>query len=145
MSHDKKMEYLIGCILVIVFVLLVEGQAHAQGLRQVDATAYYDYRNVGISYDGKKLVPDLTIAGRKEDLGKTAILYGEDMKLIGIYEFRDIGYGRATGKGKSKVRKGMTVGTIENGTCVDIYFKTKAECEKFGRRKVYIQIINAKG
>lgn len=139
------MEYLIGCILVIVFVLLVERQAHAMGLRQIDATGYYDYRHVGISYDGRKLVPDLTIAGRKEDIGKTAILYDEDMRLIGIYEFRDIGYGRATGKGKSKVRSGMTVGTIENGTCVDIYFKTKAECEEFGRRKVYIQIINAKG
>ena len=114
-------------------------------LREVDATAYYDYRNVGISYDGRKLVPDLTIAGRKEDIGKTAVIYDLDFNLIGIYEFRDIGFGQPTGKGKSKVRQGLSIGTIENGTCVDIYFKTKAECEAFGRQKVYIQIINAKG
>lgn len=145
MSHDKKMEYLIGCILVIVFVLLVEGQAHAQGLRQVEATAYYDYRHVGISYDGRKLVSDLTIAGRKEDIGKTAVIYDLNYNLIGIYEFRDIGYGQATGKGKSKVRKGMTVGTIENGSCVDIYFGNLLECRAFGRQKVYMQIIDAKG
>ena len=114
-------------------------------LKQVEATAYYDYRHVGISYDGRKLVPDLTIAGRKEDIGKTAVIYDLDFNLIGIYEFRDIGYGQATGRGTSKVRKGMTVGTIENGSCVDIYFGSLLECRAFGRQKVLMQIIDAKG
>ena len=114
-------------------------------LKQVEATAYYDYRQVGISYDGRKLVPGLTIAGRKEDIGKTALIYDMNYRLIGIYEFRDIGYGQATGRGKSNVLKGRTVGTIENGSCVDIYFGSLLECKAFGRQKVFIQIIDAKG
>lgn len=148
----KNIEYLIKTILAVIFIVIcclmavpVEARGSEPELKLVEATAYYDYRQVGISYDGRKLVPGLTIAGRKEDIGKTALIYDMDYRLMGIYEFRDIGYGQATGNGTSRIRKGMTVGTIENGSCVDIYFGSLLECRSFGRQKVYMQIVDAKG
>ena len=149
---SKNIEYVIRVFLVIVFVAIcvlfatpVEAQEKQPELKLVDATAYYDYRHVGISYDGRKLVPGLTIAGRKEDIGKTALIYSLDHRLQYILEYRDIGYGRESGKGKSKILPGKTIGTIENGSCVDIYFGSLLECRAFGRQKVYLQIVDAKG
>ena len=111
----------------------------------MEATAYYDSYGHGVGADGRKLVPDLTVAGRPEDLGKTAAVYDMDYNLIGLYEFRDTGYGQPTGKGKSKILPGRSVGTIEAGQCIDIYMTTYAQCKAFGRKTVYVQIINAKG
>ena len=142
-----------GILIIIMTILMVMFCIHlgtrdvkAQGsMRVVEATAYYDSYGHGYGADGRRLVEGLTIAGRVEDLGKTALVYDMDMRLIGIYEFRDTGYGQPTGYGKSKILKGRTVGTIESGTCVDIYMSTKAKCKEFGRQKVYIKIINAEG
>ena len=126
-------------ILGVVFLwAMITASVNAQGLQKIEATAYYDHHQIGYGADGRKLVEGVTIAGRIEDLGKTAVLYDEDMKLIGIYEFRDTGYGRSTGKGKSK-------GDIETGQTVDIYMSTREKCKAWGRRTVYIQIINARG
>lgn len=152
MRQTKRFEYIcIGIATVIVIIFChwlacrdVEAKSEPT-LRQITATAYYDSYGHGKGADGRKLVDGLTIAGRVEDLGKTAVLYDEDMRLIGIYEFRDTGYGRATGKGKSQILRGKTKGDIETGECVDIYMSTRAKCNEWGRRKVYIQIVNAKG
>lgn len=151
MSFTKKVEYvLVGIVTVIVIYFCTwlasrPVEAKAPTLRQITATAYYDSYGHGHGADGRKLVEGLTIAGRIEDLGKTAVLYDEDMRLIGIYEFRDTGYGRPTGKGKSQILRGKTKGDIETGETVDIYMSSKAKCKAWGRRKVYIQIIDAKG
>ena len=125
--------------------MMITASVNAKGLQKVEATAYYDHHHFGYGADGRKLVEGVTIAGRVEDLGKTAVLYDEDMKLIGIYEFRDTGYGRSTGKGKSQIIKGRPRGDIETGQTVDIYMNTREKCKAWGRKTVYIQIINAVG
>lgn len=114
-------------------------------LIKVSSTAYYDAYGYGYGADGSPLVEGLTIAGKQEWLGKTACIYNLDYRMIGIYEFRDVGYGQPTGYGKSKLLEGYTLGTIENGTCVDIYFKSYEACVEWGRQDVYIKIIEAKG
>jgi 3D (Asp-Asp-Asp) domain-containing protein len=145
-------KYIYGGILFIAIVIIavilatpVRANDTQPELKLIDATAYYDSYGHGCGADGRKLIEGVTIAGKPEWLGMTAVLYDMDMRLIGIYEFRDTGYVQPTGYGKSKIIKGETVGTIENGTCVDIYMNTKAKCREWGRRKVYMQLIKAVG
>ena len=154
MRKEKIIEAIAITVIVIIFAVAlvnlasrpVEAKEMVQpSLRKIDATAYYDSYGHGYGADGRKLVEGLTIAGRIEDLGKTALLYDEDLKLIGIYEFRDTGYGKPTGKGKSQILKGKSKGDIETGQAVDIYMSSKAKCNQWGRRTVYIQIVDAKG
>lgn len=150
MSFTKKIEYTIVGVLTFLMIVfctwLATRDVKAEPkLREITATAYYDAYGHGHGATGSELVEGLTIAGRIEDLGKTAVLYDEDFRLIGIFEFRDTGYGRPTGKGKSQILKGRTKGDIETGETVDIYMTTKAKCREWGRRKCFIQIIDAKG
>ena len=151
MIKDNKIKsFISGLILFIIFVLFLLAianpvQASTSDLKMIEATAYYDSYGHGYGADGRKLVEDLTIAGRPSDLGKTALVYDLDMKLIGIYEFRDTGYGEPTGYGQSQILQGQSIGTIEAGQCVDIYMSTREKCKQFGRQKVYIQIIKAVG
>lgn len=114
-------------------------------LKKMEATAYYDSYGHGYGADGDKLVEGLTLAARPSDLGKTFIVYDESYRLMGIYIAKDTGYGRSTHYGKSQILPGRSVGDIEAGQCVDIYFKTYADCKAFGRKTVYVQIIDAEG
>lgn len=145
----KWIFYILGFILFVWFIVAqakpVNAQEKQPELRLIDSTAYYDSYGHGHGATGRKLIEGVTVAYKPEDLGKTAVIYDTDMRLIGIYEITDTGYGQSTGKGKSKILKGKTIGTIENGTCIDIYFKTRAACQRWGRRKVYVQIVNARG
>jgi 3D (Asp-Asp-Asp) domain-containing protein len=72
-------------------------------------------------------------AGRKEWMGLTAILYTDDNgkvgDIIGIYEILDTG-------GDER---------IKNGTCIDIYMLDYDDCREWGRKNVWIQIVDAKG
>ncbi len=152
MKQDKKYEYMLIICLVIVFIvsqLVCAQNVNAQGkdpqLKLIDATAYYDSYGHGYGADGRSLIEGLTVAGRPEWLGMTAILYDLDYRLIGIYEFRDTGYGQPTGRGKSEILPGQSVGTIEGGQCIDIYMTTYEKCKAWGRQKVYIQLIKAEG
>lgn len=111
----------------------------------VDSTAYYDSHGYGFGSCGRPLVEGLTIAGRVEWLDRYVTLYevNEDGSIgdkIGRFQFLDTGYGQATGIGQSKILQGRSVGTIESGQCIDIYFSSKAKCSEWGRRKVYIVI-----
>lgn len=61
------------------------------------------------------------VAGKREWLGKVAILYDLNMNIIGIYEFKDTGAGIDTdgdGKGDS----------IKKGKSIDVYRDTLDEC-----------------
>ena len=142
-------KYISGIIATIVLIIIclcsVSVKADDNGLILVDSTAYYDSHGYGYGATGQPLVEGLTLAGRKEWIGKSAMLYDTNMNLIGIYEFRDTGYGQSTGYGSSKLLRGRSVGTIENGTCIDIYFDNYADCVKWGRRKVYMKLIEAVG
>ncbi|MDD6825778.1 MAG: hypothetical protein PUE12_06625 [Oscillospiraceae bacterium] len=81
------------------------------------------------------------IAGKREWMHKTAILYDLDMNLIGIYEVKDTGAGMDTdgdGKGDS----------IKNGKSIDVYRNTLTRCydwiKEYGDY-VYLVIIDAEG
>ena len=146
----KIQRYVIGLVMFLAIVLFAlwlakPVQADENGLMLVDSTAYYDKYGYGHGADGRALVEGLTLAGKKEWIGMSAALYDTDMNYLGTYEFRDTGYGQSTGKGSSKILKGRSVGTIENGTCIDVYFNTYSGCKSWGRRKVYMKLIKAVG
>lgn len=99
----------------------------------VECTAYCDE---GITASGKQTVEGRTIAGAREWLGCIAVLYEVDEDgsigdFIGIYEFTDTGYGKD--------------GDIPRGETVDIFMKEEAACVEWGRREVYVQIIDGRG
>lgn len=160
----EKTKYLYGAaifILIVVACLALANPVMAQEggqqdpteevqpqLREVEVTAYYDYQyHLGIGRDGRPLVEGLTIASREEWLGYSIALYDMDMRLIGIYEVRDTGYGKSLGwkYGASKIRKGSPVGDIEAGLTLDLYFDSKQDCLNWGRRKCFMQLIKAEG
>jgi len=92
---------------------------------------------------GKPTIEGVTIAGKKEWLGRTALLYevnddGGIGEFIGYREFTDTGYGK-----DSTLYPGY--GTIQTGECVDLYFDDEQTALEWGRRKIYIQVINGCG
>ncbi|WP_342756782.1 hypothetical protein [Kineothrix sedimenti] len=72
-------------------------------------------------------------AGRKEWIGLTAILYKDDNgkvgDFIGIYEILDTG-------GDER---------IKSGTCIDIYMPDYDDCREWGRKNVWVQLVDAVG
>lgn len=99
----------------------------------VECTAYNDE---GTTASGHPTVEGLTMAGAPEWIGCAAVLYEVDPDgrigdLIGIYQFTDTGYGRD--------------GDIPRGETVDIYMPDLDDCIQWGRRKVYLQIIDGRG
>ena len=80
-------------------------------------------------------------------LGKSVEVYrcnsdGSVGDCLGTYRFDDTGYGAESGYGSSRILRGRTVGTIENGTCIDFYKDTYSEAVNYGRRNVYIRFID---
>lgn len=93
---------------------------------EMEATAYCDK---GLCYDETVPMQGITVAAAEEYIGKTFVIYDENWTLIGIYEYHDTG-------GDYR---------IQNGTVVDIYIDSEYECIQFGRQKVHVQIVDAKG
>lgn len=67
-------------------------------------------------------------------------------KFIGQYQVKDCGYGKRTGVGRSRVRpdKG-SLGSIETGETVDVYFPEYSECKEWmteTRGRVFALFIN---
>ena len=96
------------------------------GYKEREATAYCDE---GLCFDETVPREGITVAAAKEYIGKTFVIYDENWTLIGIFECHDTG-------GDYR---------IKNGTVVDIYMDSEEECWKFGRQKVHVQIVDAKG
>ena len=94
--------------------------------KEMEATAYCD---IGPCFDETVQKAGITVAAAKQYIGKTFVIYDENWTLIGIYECHDTG-------GDYR---------IKNGTVVDIYKNDEEECWNFGRQKVYVQIVDAKG
>lgn len=112
----------------------------------VSSTAYYDEYNRH-SASMRELIEGHSIACKVSWLNRSVNIYkcnsdGTVGDFIGTYTFDDTGYGAESGIGESKILEGRTVGTIENGTCIDFFFDTEAECVDYGRRNVYIQFID---
>lgn len=78
-------------------------------------------------------------AYRPEDYGGVLAIYeahnNDDEYEIGEFikylEIKDCGYGTPTGEGESKIVKGKSIGTIEAGKQIDVYFPTLEECKEF--------------
>ena len=112
---------------------------------KISATCYYnEYDRPAAS--GRELVMGKSLAGMVEWLGRQVRLYrvnedGSKGEFLGVYTFDDTGYGQETGQGQSKILEGKSIGTIENGTCIDVYMNTYADCCTWGRQDVYIEFI----
>lgn len=126
----NRMYGLLGAVLVTV--MMFDGMASAEENNEpfvIESTAYYEGE---ITASGRK-VREGICAGRKEWLGLTCIVYEDDNgkmgDYIGIYEILDTG---------SDER-------IRNGRCIDFYMRSEDDCWEWGRRKVWIQLIDAKG
>ena len=98
-------------------------------LLSVDSTSYCE---TGLTADGS--MTKIGICAAKRDwIGKTVILYennsGAVGEVLGIWEIRDTG-------GDYR---------IKDGTCIDIWLPTEKEAVLWGRKKVFMQLIDANG
>jgi uncharacterized protein YraI len=115
-------------------------------LLKVSSTAYWDeYHRRSAS--GRKLTKGYSIAGKVAWLNKSCYIYkcnddGSVGECLGYYSFDDTGYGAESGVGSSKILSGRSIGTIENGTCIDFFMNNESECQNYGRRNVYIQVVD---
>ena len=113
---------------------------------KISSTAYWDkYKRHSAS--GRTLVSGHSIAGKIEWLGKTVELYkcnedGSIGECMGTFVFDDTGYGAESGVGSSIILDGRSIGTIENGTCIDIYKDTYSECMAYGRHDIFIRFLD---
>lgn len=96
-----------------------------QNLIKMESTAYC-YGTITAS--GAHVRPGIC-AGKREWIGKTAVIYDREMNLIGIYEILDTG-----GDGR-----------IRNGKCLDVYLPDEQQCREYGRKTVWVQIVDAEG
>lgn len=99
---------------------------------KVSSTAYYNPKG-NKTADCSDTIAGLTLAGKKEWLGKGCYIYNvaEDGSIgscRGYYEFHDTGWGRD--------------GDILRGETVDIYMTTKDECVTYGRQDIYILFVD---
>ena len=120
----------IAMIIVSVFCLSVPVMAKEPELKKSWLTCYLPTGNPTAS----GVMPRRGImAGKREWLGKTALIYERDGDkvgdLIGIYEILD------TGTGKD--------GAIKEGRAVDIFCETESDIVP--TQKIWIQIVDAKG
>ena len=110
------------------------------------------YVGNGITASGKETRPGI-MAGKPEWIGCVACVNavnedGSIGEFIGYYEILDTGYGAETGVGQSKIFSNRTLGTIEVGQTVDIWFPTTHQAEEwidtYGDY-VYVKIIDGEG
>ena len=98
--------------------------------KHIEATAYC----YGTTTCTGKKVREGYAAMSKNYIGMTAIVYTEDengqaLDYIGTYEIEDTG-------GDYR---------IKNGSCIDIYIPDYDKCIEFGRQKVVVYLMDAKG
>ena len=100
---------------------------------RAECTAYCDE---GVTASGKPTVEGLTLGGAPEWIDCMALLYEVDVDgtiggFIGLYEVMDTGWGRD--------------GDALRGETVDMFMEDYDACIQWGRRDVYVQIIDGKG
>ena len=118
-------------------------------LKPINVTAYYSENPTGCRGDRMR---EGIAAGKQEWYGKAIVLYknenGKPGELIGVYEILDTGYGKSTGQGESRIKKGKPLGTIETGQTVDIYrdnYDRCVEIMKLTEGRAFYQLIDAEG
>jgi 3D (Asp-Asp-Asp) domain-containing protein len=110
------------------------------------------YLDSGITASGKPVRENI-MAAKPEWIGCVACVNavnpdGSIGEFIGLYEITDTGYGRETGQGVSSILKGKTLGTIEAGQTVDIWFPTSHQAEEWTDLYgdyVYIKLVRGVG
>ena len=134
-------------LLIIPLFLLLSLPVKAQNkypTPELIRCTVYTAKEGAITADGSK-VREGIVAGKREWLGYTCIIYENDNgkvgNLIGIYEFKDTGAGIDTdgdGKGDS----------IKKGKSIDVYRDTLDRCydwiDQYGDY-VFIQVVYAVG
>lgn len=126
-------------LLTGISILLLGSKTQAADFSQptkIRCTCYTSTEGSVTASGGK--VREGIIAGKREWMGKVAVLYDMNMNIIGIYEFKDTGAGIDTdgdGKGDS----------IINGKSVDVYRDTLERCREWIDNNgdyVYMQIFD---
>lgn len=154
MRDRKYWALLVGVLMGLIIGVLtipseIWGAELQPELKSINVTAYYSENPTGCRGDRMR---EGIAAGRQEWYGKAIVLYtdedGKPGEVIGVYEVLDTGYGRDTGQGESKVKKGRHLGTIETGQTVDIYrdnYERCVEIMKLTGGKAFYQLIDAEG
>ena len=118
----------LSCLTGRPFVVCAEESTYSMPFR-MESTAYCHGE---ITATGDKVREGIA-AARKEWRGLTAVLYednnGSVGELIGIYEILDTG-------GDER---------IKNGTCIDVYLPDYQKAKEYGRKNVWVQLVEAKG
>lgn len=130
------MKKFLGVLLITIMATSVNVKAADFSTPQKIRCTCYTSTEGKVTASGEP-VREGIVAGKREWMGKTAIIYDLDMNLIGIFEFKDTGAGIDTdgdGKGDS----------IKNGKSIDVYRNTLEGCHEWIRTYgdfVLIQII----
>lgn len=117
----------------IISTLAKEFEEHEQDRTEVQPEKYHSMIATAYCLDGTTASGTQTrqgiAASKREWFGKTAKVYSNDNgavgELIGSYVIEDTG------------------GTpIRNGSVIDLWMPTREQCMNFGRRLVYVEIVD---
>ena len=129
----QKRRWLLKKLLVLPLLLLVSMPVQAEEIKepQLMRCTVYTAPEGAITADGSK-VREGIVAGKREWLGYTCIIYDKNLRLIGLYEVKDTG------------------GTeeLKNGTVIDVFRNDLDACKDWVNTYgdyCYIQILKGKG
>ncbi len=128
---------LIMLLLVILYSLPAEA-ADKYPVRKMRVTCY-TYPPGSITASGSE-VREGIVAAKKGWMDALVILYDTDMNFIGYFEVKDTGFGID--------KDGDGIGSIENGTSIDVFRSSLERCYEWTERYgdyCYVQIIDAEG
>lgn len=133
MKMKKAIYCAMGCALLLNTKVRAADLTEPQKIR---CTCYTS--TVGSITASGERVREGIVSGKREWMGKVAVLYDMDMNIIGIYEFKDTGAGIDTdGDGKGD--------TIKSGKSIDVYRDTMERCHEWINKNgdyVYMQIFD---
>ena len=138
----KRIVSVLLVLLMLFLILLYSLPAEAAEkypVRKMRVTCY-TYPPGSITASGCE-VREGIVAAKKDWMDALVVLYDTDMDLIGYYEVKDTGFGID--------QDGDGIGSIENGTSIDVFRDSLERCyewiERYGDY-CYVQIItDAKG
>lgn len=128
---------LIMLLLVILYSLPAEA-ADKYPVRKMRVTCY-TYPPGSITASGSE-VREGIVAAKKDWMDALVVLYDTDMNFIGYFEVKDTGFGID--------KDGDGIGSIENGTSIDVFRSSLERCNEWIERYgdyCYVQIIDAEG
>ena len=154
MSIKKRIK---NALVLVICSCMVFGSVHlsakeADPLEEPVKLRCTCYCDEGVTASGKQTRPGI-VAAKKEWLGYVACLNavnedGSIGEFIGYFEILDTGYGAETGVGESSIIKGKSLGTIESGKTIDIYYPTVHQAEEwidtYGDY-VYVLLVDGEG